>query len=129
MVFGGFIGLLKSDEGEEQKHEWSGEADNDQQMRRVASAAGFGLCKAGSPELGTVSCASFAPLKGTGCAGLECNTGEWGLAVVWRQVYAASVSVSSWVLRNVHKLNMIFLSPVVFTVRVPSIVNYGLQKL
>lgn len=36
-VFGGFIGLLKPKEREEQKHEGSGEADKDQKMRRITS--------------------------------------------------------------------------------------------
>lgn len=42
-VFVGFIGLLKPTGMEEQKHEGSGEASKDQKMRRITSAAVFGL--------------------------------------------------------------------------------------
>lgn len=100
-------------------------------MRRITSAAGFGLCNTGNPELGT-SCVSFAALKVKGCAGLECNRGEWDLTAVWQQVYAASISISlslpmfSEMFINLYDL---FMSPVVFAVRVPTIANYGPQKL
>lgn len=50
-VLGRSVGLLKLKGREEQKHEGSGEADEDQKMRRVTSAAGFGLCNTGNQEL------------------------------------------------------------------------------
>lgn len=52
-VFGQFTGLLKL--------EGSGGADKDEKMRRITSAAGFGLCNTENSELGT-SCISFASL-------------------------------------------------------------------
>lgn len=52
-VLGGFAGLLKL--------EGSGGADQDEKVRRITGAAGFGLCNTGNPELGT-SCISFASL-------------------------------------------------------------------
>lgn len=44
----GFIGLLKPTGMEEQKHEGSGEASKDQKMRRITSAAVFGLSNTGN---------------------------------------------------------------------------------
>lgn len=52
-VFGEFTGLLKL--------ERSGGAGKDEKMRRITSAAGFGLCNTGNPELGS-SCIWFASL-------------------------------------------------------------------
>lgn len=52
-AFGGFTGLLKL--------AGSGGVDKDEKMRRITSAAGFGLCSTGNTELGS-SCTSFASL-------------------------------------------------------------------